>query len=121
MIRLLNVLAVVMVVAVSVALYNLKYAVEAQERERASLHQEILNEKDAIRVLRAEWSYLTQPERLQSLAERHLELTPLKASQIATFEDLPMPPREDDLFGPNGRRALGGYAGVVPPADSGVR
>jgi cell division protein FtsL len=119
--RFLNVFSVLLVVAMSIGLYNLKYKVEAQERERARLTEDILNEQDAIRILRAEWSYLTRPERLQSLAERHLDLVPLKASQIATFEDLPMPPRQDNLFGPNGRQSLGGYAGAVPPSDSEVR
>ena len=121
MIRFLNVLSVVLVIAVSIGLYNLKYKVEAQERERASLVQETVNERDAIRILRAEWSYLTQPERLQSLADRHLDLVPLKASQIATFDDLPMPRRDNNLFGPNGRNALGGYAGAAPLSDSEVR
>ncbi len=121
MIRFLNVLSVVLVIAVSIGLYNLKYKVEARERERASLVQETVNERDAIRILRAEWSYLTQPERLQSLADRHLDLVPLKASQIATFDDLPMPRRDNNLFGPNGRNGLGGYAGVAPSSDSEVR
>tara|TARA_R110002095_G_scaffold127011_5_gene110091 strand:+ start:7693 stop:8058 length:366 start_codon:yes stop_codon:yes gene_type:complete len=121
MIRLLNVFSVVLVVAVSIGLYNLKYKVEEQERIKAALAQEILNEQDAVRILRAEWSYLTQPERLQSLADRHLDLAPLTAAQIATFEDLPMPPRDEDLFGPNGRRALGGYAGAAPQSGSEVR
>lgn len=121
MIRLLNVLSVALVIAVSIGLYNLKYQIEAQQEERVSLRQEIANEEDAVRVLRAEWSYLTQPERLQSLAARHLELSPLRASQIATFDDLPMPPRQDDLFGPNGRQALGGYAGSVVPGGLEVR
>ncbi len=119
--RFLNLLSVCLVVAVSIGLYNLKYKVEAQEEEKARLTQEILNEQDAIRVLRAEWSYLTRPERLQILAERHLDLVALKASQIATFDDLPMPPRQDNLYGPNGRRSLGGYAGAAPLSDSEVR
>ena len=113
MIRLLNVVSVVLVIAVSIGLYNLKYRIEDQQETRQSLRQEITNEEDAVRILRAEWSYLTQPERLQSLMARHLELDPLKASQIATFDDLPMPPRDENLFGPNGRQALGGYAGSV--------
>lgn len=121
MIRFLNVLSLLLVVAVSVGLYNLKYKIEAQERERTSLRQEIVNERDAIRVLRAEWSYLTQPERLQSLADRHLELEALKATQIATFDELPMPPRDNDLFGPHGRQPLGGYAGIAPLAGEGVQ
>jgi len=119
--RFLNLLSVLLVVVLSIGLYNLKYKVEAQERERAQLTQEILNEHEAIRALRAEWSYLTRPARLQSLTERHLDLVPLKASQIATFDDLPMPPRQENLFGPNGQRALGGYAGAAPQSNNEVR
>ncbi|WP_420559285.1 cell division protein FtsL [Tepidicaulis sp.] len=114
MIRFLNALSFILVIALSVVLYNVKYRIDAQENAQAKLQQDILNEEDAIRVLRAEHSYLTQPDRLQALADRHLQLAPLHASQIATFDDLPMPPRDEDFFGPAGRRALGGYAGIAP-------
>ena len=113
MIRSVDILMIGLVIILSIALYNVKYRAQEHEAHARALHQEIRNEEDAIRVLRAEWSYLTQPDRIQRLAERHLDLEPLQASQIATFDDLPPPPREDNLFGPYGRQPLGGYAGIA--------
>jgi hypothetical protein len=45
------------------------------------LHAEIREQRDAIAVLRAEWTRLDAPLRLQGLAERHLALKPLNATQ----------------------------------------
>lgn len=118
MIRLLNILVLFLVVGLSVSLYNLKYRIETQKKELARIEQKILNEEDAVRILLAEQGYLTQPERLQALAERHLMLTPMRASQVATFDELPMPPHDNDMFGPQGKR-MGGYASSTLPQSSG--
>ena len=44
----------------------------------------------AIQVLEAEWRFLNQPNRLQRLAENHLELVPLLPSQIGLIGDIPL-------------------------------
>jgi hypothetical protein len=41
-----------------------------------------------MKLLQAEWSSLTRPERLQKLASEHLKLQPIKASQFVTEGDL---------------------------------
>ena len=56
------------------------------------LHAEIREQRDAIAVLRAEWSKLDAPSRLQGLAERHLPLKPLSATQYNTLKNLPQRP-----------------------------
>ena len=56
--------------------------------ERAERRQ-IAVETDAIHVLGAEWSYLNRPDRLQVLAERYLDLTPIQPAQISTLQTLP--------------------------------
>lgn len=114
MIRSVDLIMIGLVVALSVALYNVKYRAEAQEETVRALHKQINDEQEALRVLRAEWSYLTQPDRIQTLAERHLDLAPLQASQIATLEDMPPPRQPNDLYGPYGRQSLGGYASALP-------
>jgi hypothetical protein len=74
---------------VGYGLYHLKNEVRALEDELFRVNRTILAEQEAVHVLRAEWSYLNQPARLQALALRHLDLQPTKPSQLGTLEGLP--------------------------------
>ena len=76
------------------AAYVYRIKMESTERtERVlRLHAEIREQRDAIAVLRAEWSKLDAPLRLQGLAERHLQLKPLNATQYDSLKNLPERP-----------------------------
>lgn len=119
MMRTINFLLILAVIGLSVGLYDIKYKAEGAVRHARQLEQRIANEQEAIRVLRAEWSYLNQPERLQELASRYTGLQPLTAGQIGNFEDVPMPHMADDFYAPSGRQPLGGYAGGMVPGAPG--
>ena len=56
------------------------------------LNAEIREQRDAIAALRAEWAKLDAPLRLQGLAERHLQLKPLSATQYDSLKNLPERP-----------------------------
>jgi len=56
------------------------------------LHAEIREQRDAIAALRAEWAKLDAPLRLQGLADRHLALKPLVATQYDSLKNLPERP-----------------------------
>jgi hypothetical protein len=56
------------------------------------LHAQIREQRDAIAVLRAEWTKLDAPIRLQGLAERHLPLKPIAATQYDSLKNLPERP-----------------------------
>lgn len=114
MIRTLNIVLILAVVGLSFGLYDIKYRAEIADRRVQTITHQIASEQESIRVLRAEWSYLNQPERLQELAQRYTKLEPLQAAQIGTFSDVPMPHKADDFYSPTGRNGLGGYAGVQP-------
>jgi cell division protein FtsL len=88
-VRSFSAIGVVLLVCVSFGLYYGVLRTKAQTRELEAVARAIAREEETIRVLRAEWSYLTQPERLQALARRHLKLTPPGPSQIAELGDLP--------------------------------
>ncbi len=84
--------------ALSVALFSVKYQVQDLEEELVNLNKSIIEERQAIHVLKAEWSHLNNPERLQALAERHLGMKPVDPSQLASFKDierLNLPPLAD--------------------------
>ena len=62
------------------------------EDDPAKLRTEVRRERDAIAALRATWSELDNPERLQSLARRHLPLRPVDTAQYDTLDRLPERP-----------------------------
>ena len=90
MIRFVNAAAVALLMLVCFGLYNGVHRVKAQEQALGKLKGQFAQEAEAIRVLKAEWSYLNQPERLQALARRHLALAPTGASQITVLASLPL-------------------------------
>jgi len=56
------------------------------------LQADIRAQRDAIATLRAEWNKLDDPERLQGLVERHLQLKPITAAQYDSLKNLPERP-----------------------------
>lgn len=81
--------AVLLTALVSYTIYQLKYDVIALEDELAALNGELVDERQATRVLRAEWSYLNRPDRLQELAGRYLALAPSVVYRAAALTRLP--------------------------------
>lgn len=71
-------------------LFGVAFEVSALEDRLIVLNEEITRDRDAIHVLRAEWSYLNQPERLEGLSRRYLELQPLEGDQFSVFAALPL-------------------------------
>jgi len=99
MMRPLYIAAFVVAATLTYGLYSMKYEVQRLESKLLSLQTTLGSERDALRVLRAEWSYLNNPERLQKLAAKHLELTPVSLHQIAALSRLPfkeVPPEVED-------------------------
>lgn len=90
MIRFIGAVSVGLLVLVSFELYNGVQRGKAQVQALADLDSKIAEEREAIRVLKAEWSFLNQPDRLQALARRHLPLTQTGASQIVVPASLPL-------------------------------
>jgi hypothetical protein len=72
--------------------YRIKMESTARTERVLRLHAEIREQRDAIAVLRAEWTKLDAPLRLQGLAERHLALKPLNATQYDHLKNLPERP-----------------------------
>ncbi len=73
----------------SVGLLVLKSEVHEMEQELTQLHNNIRDDRKAIRVLKAEWSHLNDPTRIKRLAETYLKLSPVSAKQIAPLDALP--------------------------------
>jgi cell division protein FtsL len=55
-------------------LYALEHKTRSAEREIALLGAQIRDERENIKLLTAEWSLLTRPDRIEHLAAKHLKL-----------------------------------------------
>ena len=112
MVRTLNIVFILAVVIGAATVYDLKLAATKSAAKVAELQKQIDEERDAIRHLKAEWSLLNKPDRLQNLVERYndyLQLQPLDVQQIVTPEDIPTRPVMLEPIG--GADQMGGYAG----------
>jgi hypothetical protein len=86
---------IAVMVAAAAFTYKTKQAAEVQAVAVRKLEQQIRFEEDSIVLLRADWSLLTQPSRLQKLAETYqadLKLQPVDARQFARVEEIPVRP-----------------------------
>jgi hypothetical protein len=64
-------------------LFKVKYEVVEIEKNLARTERQIALEKEMIHVLNAEWTHLNEPQRLQKLAEKYLDIVPMDTKQIA--------------------------------------
>ena len=87
-----GVLLVAMVVG-AIVTYDMKHDAEVAADGIAHLKADIASEKDRIRTLTAEWSFLTQPPRLQALVAEHADYFALQSfspDQIGSINDIPL-------------------------------
>jgi cell division protein FtsL len=104
-IRLLNICVIAVLVAAAAYVYKIKFESTRQVERLAKLRMEVRREQDAIAGLRAEWSRLDNPARIQELANRHLALQPVEPRQFDRFGRLPerppqlVPPDAPDPIG----------------------
>ena len=78
------------VILVGYAMFEVKYEVMAQEEQLTRLNRQIAESREAVRVLNAEWSFLTQPARLAELNKRYLGLVPIGTAQLGTVAAIPL-------------------------------
>jgi hypothetical protein len=99
MLRFLNIVAIVALIGSAVYAYSIKYQTSLQAEQILKMKHEIRAERDAIAVLRAEWSFLTRPERLQQLSDRYLDLQQLSVGQIVSASAIPDKAERVDSIG----------------------
>ena len=86
---------VLIAVMVSAAAFTYKTKQEAEDQLTSvrKLEQQIRFEQDSIALLKADWSLLTQPVRLQKLSEifqSDLKLQPVDPHQFAKLDEIPV-------------------------------
>lgn len=90
-------LAVLAIVATATWAYNVTYATKMTLGRIDDLRGQIAAENEHIQVLRVEWAWLNNPERLARLTEEHgvsLGLMPLSPEVFERVALMPYPPAE---------------------------
>ena len=105
MMRVLNILVIAALVSAAAYVYKIKFESTRQAEHLAKVRMEIRQEQDAIASLRAEWSKLDTPARVQELAKRHLKLQPVDPRQFDSLRNLPE--RPPDLVPPDAADPIG--------------
>jgi hypothetical protein len=90
--RIIHLLVIGALVFAAAYVYRIKMESTSRTERVLRLNAQIREERDAIAVLRAEWAKLDAPLRLQGLAERHLALKPVSATQYDSLKNLPERP-----------------------------
>ena len=136
--RLLNLVVICALVLAAAYVYRIKYDATVQAERLAKLRGEVRQERDRIAAMRAEWEQLDNPERIEALAKRLLQLQPIAPTQFDTLDRLPERPLQgvadradpiggmiDDLEQPNTVGPTGSISATVsanrngkPPAQN---
>lgn len=91
MIRTHAVIWAVLVAAAAGFLFYTSHQAQELDAELEASHRAVIAEREAIRILHAEWAYLNEPGRLRELARRHTPLGPAMPVQIvADIDDIPV-------------------------------
>ncbi len=87
-VRIVNLVALTVLVALAVTSYALKTIAEAQGVDTADVQSQIVQEGKRIRLLKAELSHLEGPGRIERLSTQYLGLAPIDPKREIDAEDL---------------------------------
>ncbi len=125
MFRTSDIVLIAVMVAAAALTYKTKREAEEQLASVQKIQVQIRYEEETIDLLKADWSLLTQPSRLQKLTELYksqLALEPVSARQIVGLSDLPtkvldiqdiLKGRQDGMADNSSKAPLGGQDPVV--------
>jgi cell division protein FtsL len=88
MLRLVNALFMLGVLVAAFMIYGLEHQRREAERRTVEIRLRIAEEREAIKLLEAEWSLLTRPDRIERLAKKYLRLAPLTPRQLVSEADI---------------------------------
>jgi hypothetical protein len=83
-----------LIAAAGGVLFQTSYDVQDLEEKLAGLNRKIIQEQESIQVLKAEWSYLNDPSKLEHMAQAYLALQPTEPRQYLAMDVIPMRPAD---------------------------
>jgi cell division protein FtsL len=102
--RFLNFIVIAALICAAAYVYRIKFDATLQAEKLAKLRGEVRHERDEIAALRAQWGTLDNPERIETLAKRYLQLKPIAPTQFDQLDHLPdrPPPAPEDMHANSG-------------------
>jgi cell division protein FtsL len=101
--------AAILAITVS-SLFHVKYEVQSLRKELSENYRQIEDERENLRVLKAEWTYLNHPDRLRLVAEEYLRMAPIQVAQVHSLgenaEYMIAAQRQEDPAAPSFRPTL---------------
>lgn len=85
--RFLSLLAFGFLSGLVILIYDMKFETRRLEDRAAQIERAIEDEKDNIALMRAEWSHVSRPDKIETLARDVLKLEPAKAEQMISQAD----------------------------------
>ena len=82
MIKPVNIFSLTIIILSALGLFKIKHYVQNLNKDYSEIAKYVDQEKEAIHVLKAEWTYLNQPERLRKIISNYLELDTIRIDQI---------------------------------------
>ena len=86
--RFLTALGLIGTVVVVFVLYAIKHDTRLLDQRVRQLERMVDRSETDVAILRAEWSHLTQPERIERLARKYLGFRPLSPAQYGKVADI---------------------------------
>jgi hypothetical protein len=78
----------IVAVIIGIILFRVKYEVLGLEHAYGQILKSIKETKESIHVLKAEWSHLNDPKRIQNLSIKFLtSIKPVETTQMVSFHD----------------------------------
>lgn len=87
-IRVLDIAAAACLMLIVLVVYMSKAGAGAEAARIADTDRQIAAEEEQVRLLRAQHAYLTRPERLRTLSEQYLAMSPVKPTHEMTPETI---------------------------------
>ena len=83
-------LSALILVGLGTTLYQVKTSIDERQDLLRSLELSIANTKRDIAVLEAEWAYISRPDRVMTLSNDLLQMTPIGQDRILPLDAIPM-------------------------------
>ncbi len=90
--RILNLIVIGALILAAAYVYRIKFDSTVQAERLAKIRSEVRRARDAIAELRAEWTQLDNPARIEGLAKHYLQLKPITPTQFDALDKLPERP-----------------------------